>query len=42
MPEPLATFGHILFIVQSIIAFSVFLFASQQEQFDWAIWVTSG
>lgn len=29
-------------MIQCIIAFSVFLFASQAEKFTWAGWVTSG
>lgn len=33
--------GQALFTVQSIIAFAVFLFASQREAFSWAGWVTS-
>lgn len=42
MPGALTVIGRMLFTVQSIIAFSVFLFASQQEEFVWAGWVTSG
>jgi hypothetical protein len=42
MPKVLERFGHILFMIQSIIAISVFLFASQEEKFPWAGWVTSG
>ncbi|KAI7776243.1 hypothetical protein LA080_005690 [Diaporthe eres] len=33
--------AHILFVVQSIVAFTIFLFASQREAFPWAGWVTS-
>ncbi|KUI59600.1 hypothetical protein VP1G_11139 [Cytospora mali] len=42
MPETRSKLGNILFTIQSIISFLVFLFASQQEKFAWAGWVTSG
>lgn len=42
MPEEFLTrLGQALFTVQSIVAFAVFLLASQQEAFHWAGWVTS-
>ncbi|KAI7788229.1 hypothetical protein LA080_012295 [Diaporthe eres] len=42
MPEGFLTrLGQALFTVQSVIAFAVFLFASQREAFPWAGWVTS-
>lgn len=42
MPEELLTLlGHALFTLQSIIAFAVFLFASQRDAFPWAGWLTS-
>ncbi|ROW13349.1 hypothetical protein VPNG_05480 [Cytospora leucostoma] len=42
MPEALGRLGQTLFTIQSTIAFTIFLFASQQEKFVWAVWVTSG
>jgi hypothetical protein len=43
MPQTLiARLGQTLFVVQSIVALDVFLFASQREASPWASWVTSG
>lgn len=42
MPEGfLRTLGQALFAAQSVIAFVVFLFASQRDAFPWAGLVTS-